>query len=244
MKPQATLSSFSYLIKGFESLGKPGIKRFVIIPLIINLIIFAVLLSFSGHYYGNLIHRMDSKLPQWLQWLNWILWPIFVIAASLFVVYTFTLIANIAGAPFNSFLSEKVELLQTGKKIDEDGTMWDAVKDVPRTLKRQMQIIGYYIPRLIILLILFLIPGINVIASFLWFIFSSWTLSMQYLDYPMDNHKISFHDMRQHMKKNRARTLAFGITVMIGTLIPIVNFVVMPAAVIGASMMYLDDFAD
>jgi CysZ protein len=242
MKHIAPISGFAYLIKGFESLNNKGLKRFVLIPLIINLVIFAVLLYFSGHYFAGFVHWLDAKLPSWLQWLNWILWPLFVIAASLFVVYTFTIIANIVGAPFNSFLSEKVELIQIGKKPGEDESMWDAVKDMPRTIKRQGQIILYYIPRVIIILILFLIPGINIIASFLWFLFSSWTLAMQYLDYPMDNHKISFKDMQQHMKKKSGRTLAFGVMVMIATLIPIVNFVVMPAAVIGATMMYLDDF--
>ena len=95
MKHIAPISGFAYLIKGFESLNNKGLKRFVLIPLIINLVIFAVLLYFSGHYFAGFVHWLDAKLPSWLQWLNWILWPLFVIAASLFVVYTFTIIANI-----------------------------------------------------------------------------------------------------------------------------------------------------
>ena len=66
----------------------------------------------------------------------------------------------------------------------------------------------------------------------------SWMLAVQYTDYPMDNHGIEFHQMRQHMANHRSMSLGFGMATNIATLIPLVNFLVMPAAVLGATIMW------
>ncbi|MEZ5582290.1 MAG: hypothetical protein R3F37_05475 [Candidatus Competibacteraceae bacterium] len=42
------------------------------------------------------------------------------------------------------------------------------------------------------LLVLFVIPGVNVIAPLLWLVFGAWMLALQYADYPMGNHGLRF----------------------------------------------------
>lgn len=236
-------SGFNYLLQGFSMLMSPGLKRFVFIPLIINTLIFAILFYFSAHYFSHFVVWLDHKIPSWLHWLNWIIWPLFI-AISLFIIaYTFILVASIIASPFNVFLAEKVELIQTGKTPNPNDTIWDAIKDVPRALKREVDKILYYLPRAVILLILFLIPGINIIASVLWFIYGCWVMSIQYLDYPMDNHKIPFQEMRKAMRKKTFLSLSFGCTVVVVLMIPVLNFFVIPAAVIGATLMWQDHFS-
>jgi len=230
-------SGIQYLFRGFNWLTKPGIKRFVIIPLIINILLFSALM-FSGYY---LVHHLVSLLPRWLHWLNWLIMPIFFIASSVIMIYTFTIIANLIGAPFNSLLSEKVQLLTTGKKPREDEGFKEAIKDIPRTLKREWHKIIYYIPRALSLLILFFIPVINVIAGILWFIFGCWMMSVEYVDYPMDNHKKPFKELHRYLRAHCLLSLTFGFSVMIMAMIPIINFFVLPAAVIGGTLMYLEN---
>ncbi len=234
------ISGFSYLLKGFGQLNRPGLKRYVYIPLLINIVIYIIVISLAGHYFADLLQWIMTKLPSWLHWLDWLLWPLFILAAGIFIIYTFVVLANLIGAPFNSLLAEKLELLETGKKLNEDESIWSSVKDIPRSIKRQLAIIAYTIPRVLILLVLFLIPGINIVASILWFLFGGWTMALQYMDYPMDNHRIPFAQMRSQMRKANLRYLAFGCGTAVITLIPIINFVAMPAAVIGATLMYLD----
>lgn len=60
------------------------------------------------------------------------------------------------------------------------------MKDVPRIMKREWQKFAWYLPRAIVLLILYFIPGIGqTIAPVLWFLFSAWMLAIQYCDYPL-----------------------------------------------------------
>lgn len=227
---------FHYIFRGFSMLGTKGIRRYVILPILINLILFVILLG-TGVHFINFAVRL---LPHWMQWLKWIVDPLFFIAASISLVYFFTMITNLIGAPFNSLLSEKIEIMLTGQKPNKDEGIRDAIKDIPRTLKREWHKIMYYIPRAILLLILTFIPIINIVAGILWFIFSSWMMAIEYLDYPLDNHRTTFQEMKQHLRENSLSSLGFGFSVAIISMIPIINFVVMPAAVIGATQMYLD----
>lgn len=65
------------------------------------------------------------------------------------------------------------------------------VKDIPRIMKREVQKLAYYLPRAIVLLLLYLIPGIGqTVAPLLWFGFSAWMLAIQYCDYPFDSSAI------------------------------------------------------
>ena len=208
MKNNNPLSGIHYLYRGFSMLTTPGIKRFVLIPLVINIILFSLLIGVGYHFIEHLI----SLLPHWLHWLSWLIIPIFFIASSIIIIYIFTIVANLIGAPFNSLLSEKVQLFATGKKPREDEGFKAALKDIPRTLKREWHKIIYYIPRALLLLILFFIPIINVIAGILWFIFGSWMMAIEYVDYPMDNHKKHFKELHEFLDLEAARSSISAIT--------------------------------
>lgn len=106
---------------------------------------------------------------------------------------------------------------------------------------REWQKLRYALPRAIILFILFLF--LPVIGPVLWFLFTSWLMAIQYLDYPFDNHKIDFDTMRGQLRGQPASSYSFGIMVNIGCMIPLFNLFVMPIAVCGATAMWVDKLA-
>jgi CysZ protein len=93
-------------------------------------------------------------------------------------------------------------------------------------------------------LVVSLIPVINFIAPVLWVVFGSWLLALEYLDYPMGNHDLSFSRQKQVLAGRRGLSLGFGGMVMILTSIPLVNFFVMPIAVAGATAMWVDQLQE
>ena len=228
-----------YLLRGFSMLFQPGLKRFVFTPILINIIVYTLLIATAYHFIKDFSLWMSHLLPHWLSWISWLIWPLFLVANLIFIIYTFTLFANIISAPFNSFLSEKVETLITTKKIS-NSTWQDSLKTAPRALLREWEKIKYYLPRAIILLVLGFFPIINIFSNLLWFVFGSWMMAIQYLDYPMDNHKISFTDMIQKLRISYLSNFAFGASVMVLSFIPILNLFVIPAAVIGATLKFLE----
>lgn len=232
-----------YFFKGMSLIHRRGLRRYVLIPLLLNILIFSGLIGLSAHFYGDLISWIDSLLPSWLHWLNWLLWLFFATSIFLVFIYTFTLVANLVSAPFNSFLAEKTEMLLTGKKIDEAMNWKLLIKDIGRSIQRQWQIIVYYIPRVLLLLILFFVPGVNLIATIAWFLFSAHNMAIQYIDYPMDLHRVSFRDMLKQLKNHRKPKYSFGAMIVIFSLIPLLNLLVMPIAVCGSVVFYLEECA-
>lgn len=235
-------AGMQYFMQGLRWLTRPGLRRYVIIPLIINIVLFVALFWLGLHYFSEFVQWIDHFLPKWLRWLSWLLWIIFGLSFLIVMVYTFTLIANLIAAPFNGLLAEKVELLATGKKLED--TSWaQIVKEIPRALKRQLQFILYYLPRAILGLICFFIPVVQVAAGPLWFLFNSWMMSVQYIDYPMDNHRIEFKPMLHQLRDKRGLNFGFGMASMVATMIPFVNFIAMPASVIGATLLWVDAYS-
>lgn len=234
-------AGFQAAFFGLKIITRPGLRRFVAIPFLINLVVFGGMIWFAGDQFELLL---DRWLPEdsWLAWFRWILWPLFAAAFVLIVFFTFTLVANLLGAPFNDVLSARVEAMLGGQAPD-DG-LSSVFAAVGPAVKSELQKIAYLLPRALPLLLLFLIPGIQALAPIVWGLFSAWALSLEYAEYPFGNNGIGFRRQREVMKQRRLTALGFGGGVMLLMLIPGVNFLAMPAAVAGATALWVERFKD
>ena len=229
-----------YVLDGFELITKPGLRRFVIIPILINMLLFIGMFFALRHFMSEFSAWFTGFLPAWLHWLSILLWLLFLASYIVVFLYTFVTFANLVSAPFNSFLSEKVELYLTGS-IPEPRSLWGNIKDVPRIVGRQMAILGYYLPRALVLLLLFFVPVIQAIAPILFFIFHAKLMALTYIDYPTDNHRIPMRDVRVWLAQKHWVSLGFGVMVLVATMIPVLNFFMMPAAVAAATKCWLEE---
>lgn len=234
-----------YFFRGFSLIRTKGLKRFVLIPLFINLVLFATAFYFLFGQIGWAIDWLMSGIPDWLGWLRdglvFILWPIAVLSVLLIFGLVFGTLANLIAAPFNGLLAEKVEKHLTGQSLGDEGLIAIA-KDIPRTLSRELAKLGYYLPRAIGFLLLFFI--LPVIGQVLWFLFSAWMMAVQYCDYPFDNHKIAFRDMRNTLNAHRSQSFGFGIMVSLFSSLPLLNLLVMPVAVCGATAFWVEELRE
>ena len=237
--PTPALSGPQYLREGLKLVLSPGLRLFVLLPLAINLILFVALIGFAVRQFSGWLNSLMGSLPGWLSFLDFLLWPLFVVLLLLMVFFTFTLLANIIAAPFNGFLAEKVEVVVRGADNFPPFSWAELLAMVPRTLKRELRKLSYFLPRAIGLLLLSLIPGLNLIATPLWLLFGVWMMAVQYIDYPCDNNKVSWDDMLAWLREKRWQSLGFGGTVYLSLLIPFVNILVMPVAVAGATLFWV-----
>jgi len=229
---------FKCLLSGFKLILKPGVRLYVLIPLLINSLLFAGAIYYGANSLSSLIDGLLAQW-QWLEWLTWLLWPIFVIVALTIVFFCFSIVANLIGAPFNGFLAEAVEKEITGQEIPSANNQ-SLSKIIIVSIKAEFQKLLYFAIRALPLLILFIIPMVNVAAPLIWFLFAAWMLTLEYGDYPMGNHEIAFKQQREKVAANRQLAFGFGSGVMLLTMIPVVNFLAMPVAVAGATRMYVE----
>ncbi len=236
-------NGFDYILKGFSLIFEKQIRLYIIIPVLINILLFIAMFFIGIHFFHELTLWINHLLPKWLHWLQWLLWILFTVLIFTLYAYTFTLFTNLIGTPFNSFLSEKVEYYLTGQSLESSS--WSTVlKSIPRTIGRQLQLIIYYLLRAAILLLLSFIPVIHIFATIAWFLFTAWMLTIQYIDYPMDNNHISFKDLRQAIGQKKLLSLSFGISTLLFIYVPVINFFVMPAAVAGATAMWVKEYSE
>ncbi|TNF55264.1 sulfate transporter CysZ [bacterium] len=233
------LSGLTYFFKGIRMIFHPGLRRFVIIPLIINIVIFTAAILVGIDQFDTLL---DWLMPQgeawWIEFARVILWILFSAMISLIVFFTFTLIANLLGAPFNGLLSEKVERSLSGEIHEEEGGVRLLLASIFPSLLSEARKMAYFLIFAAVVLILSLF--IHVLSPLLWGIFASWMFALEYIAYPMENHGIYFSKTRAQVRKKRAISFGFGMAVMFATMIPLVNFLVMPSAVAGATILWVE----
>lgn len=227
------------LARGLRLLNRPGIRAYVILPLLINLTLFGGLLWFGYQLFLPFVAWLMSFVPAFLDFLEWLIWLVLVLLAAIGVFFLFTPVANIIGAPFNALMSEKIEELLTGKPAASDLSFWQIAVD---SIGSQLRKLVYIMLWALGLFLFSLIPVVNLVAPAMWFIFGSWLLSLEYLDYPMGNHDLTFSEQKRRLAQRRGLAMGFGGAVMVMTSIPIVNFFAMPVAVAGATLLWVEQF--
>ncbi|MGB5493287.1 MAG: sulfate transporter CysZ, partial [Sedimenticolaceae bacterium] len=203
-----------------------------------NILIFALLAYLAGLYFGQF---MDHWLPthDWLEFLRWLLWLLFAMVYALAVFYGFTLIANLIASPFNGVLAARIEQKLTGRRpAGADDSLLSAIGPA---IGGEIGKILYFLSRALPLMILFLIPGLNVPVGIAWVLFGFWFLAVEYADYPMGNHALRPRNQRDRLRRKRLKSLGFGAGVTVMMLIPGLQFAAMPAAVAGATRLWIED---
>ncbi|GLZ86682.1 sulfate transporter CysZ [Metapseudomonas resinovorans] len=242
--PAPALSGPQYLGEGLKLILSPGLRLFVLLPLSVNLLLFAGLIGFAVGEFSGWVDAFMPSLPDWLSFLQYLIWPLFVLLVLVLVFFSFTMLANIIAAPFNGFLAEKVEVVVRGQDDFPAFSWGELMAMIPRTMGRELRKLAYFLPRAGALLILSFIPGVNLLAAPLWIVFGVWMMAVQYIDYPADNHKLGWNEMLAWLREKRWQSLGFGGTTYLALMIPFVNILMMPAAVAGATLFWVREGGD
>lgn len=229
------------MLQGFRLIVRPGLRRFFVIPLCINIVVFVALIWLAVAHYGTLTQWLvPAEDTWWALVARKFLWLLFTLTVGIVLFFSFSVVANLIAAPFNGYLAQRVEQVLGGAADRHNEIQTGAVSSAWASFVNELKKLVYFVAVLVMALILTLIPVVNLIAPLVWVIVGCWMLALEYLAYPMENHAMSFAQVRHAARARRALTLAFGAGVMAATLVPGVNLAVMPASVAGATAMWLD----
>lgn len=234
----------TYLLRGFQLLTKPGVRGYVLVPLGINVLIFVAVTLTAFSQFRQLLDWLMSYLPEWLGVIAWLVWLAFALLLVVVYGYGFALIGNLIAAPFFGLLSERVQHLLTASAAQQPLTLKVAGEIAWRSFKRELHKLRYFLPRFLLVLavclVLSFVPVANLLVPVIGFLWGAWSLSLQYLDYPADNHQVSFDALRGRLRERRWLALGFGGVVLLGSALPVINILVMPAAVAGATALWIE----
>ena len=225
-----SLSGPACLWRGFRCLFDRRWRSLVLAPLAINALLFGAGSFWAAGRVAAAVQWLQDALPGWLAWLAFVAWPLFGLALLLVFVYAFTALANLIGAPFNVILARRV----SGDVAPPAGG-W--LREAGQAMLNELRKLGYFLVRAVPLGLLLWVPGVNLVAGPLWLLLGAWLLALEYLDYPLGNRGLDFRVVRQTAAAMPLRALGFGGSVLLLGAVPVVNLLLMPAAVIGACLL-------
>lgn len=247
-----------FLRQGFKVGRSRSVRAWLILPVLANSILFSLAWYWSAGWLADLlqgwtgtwqftgffefINPVIDFLRSVIKWLVWLL--MLVLLASVF-----TTVVQLVSAPFMGFLSAKVDELYAQTPLPEEG-LWAMSR---RVVWRELIKLYYWSWRALLVFIgtavlsffLAAIPVVNLIGPAIWFLWASWMMGIQYMDYGADNRIIPFKQALTHFRQQRWLVIGFGGVVLVLTMVPLVNLFIMPVAVIGGTLawLYIGGFA-
>jgi CysZ protein len=233
------ISGPALMMQGAKLLWHPRIRWLVLVPLLINILLFTVLTAAAGQWLGGWLDAMVSAVPDWLHWLVWIVWLLFSILALVVYALSFTLVANLIGSPFYGLLAERVIILQGLGPAAGAGS---ALKVAWQSFTRQLQLLAYFVPRTIgvglLTLVVSFVPVLNLLAPAIAACWAAWSLAIQYLDYAADVDTVPFRQLIDRAGHNRWSAMGFGFAALGASAIPLFNLLALPAAVVAGTLLW------
>ncbi|WP_455384288.1 sulfate transporter CysZ [Acidihalobacter prosperus] len=226
-----------YVVRGLRLIGQPGLRRYVILPLSINIAVFTAAIYWLVR---TLDAAMQRYIPQWLSWLEWLLWPLLAVGFAVAVFYTFSLIANLIAAPFTGLLAERVEQRLGGRPPSAEASLWGNLRSALLAVRVQAAALLYMLIWSIPLLLLGFVPALGIVLAPLWLVLSAWMLALGYLATPTGNHDFDFRRNRRLAAEHRALALGLGTGITALTIVPVLNFLALPAGTAAAAALWTE----
>lgn len=234
-------------------LAHRSLVRIAAIPWLVSTVIFVILFFVFRGYTAGMVEGIEQHLDAILAsaaWWTTIVKPFVWIATFLLdvlwyfllvlvvSVLSFLVIGNLIAGPFYELLAEATEKLQRGA-LPEDfdfGFLEDLKRIVVEETKRTLFFLGYGL----LFWIGSLIPGVNVVAVPLGFLFGVYFIGLNYMDTTMERRHLRFREKRAYFAKNRALMFGFGLAITLVMMVPVLNILSPPICVVAATLLFLE----
>ena len=77
------LTGVGYFLRGFTMIFQPGLRRFVIVPLAANVVLFSLVGWALYEVIADFYDAAMLTVPEWLQFLSWVITPLLWIIGGL-----------------------------------------------------------------------------------------------------------------------------------------------------------------
>ncbi len=229
LQKQFNLVTSSYF-KALSIIFRKGYKRFIALPILINLVllVFTIWLSF---YLGQKISdwtmgQLDFKDEDWTGFLGII--ASIVIRVVIFLLYfsVYKYVILILLSPFLSYLSEKVERLEKG--TDYEFSLTQLMRDIGRSIVINLRNFLFEIMATVVLSLLAFIPFLGLISPFLILLVQSYFFGFAMLDYNLERRGFSWKSTESWMRKYSVMVTTNGLYFHLSFLIPFVGWIIAP----------------
>ncbi len=234
---------FSYpFLAGHFLLRHPKLYLFVLIPFIINLVVFSLAVWFGlDRFEGLLAWLTPESIEWWWPFVKYLFWIVAVLLIAALVFFLFAVVGNLIASPFNDILSEKTEEILTGVSRNEPFKLRQFLRESIHTLFDELIKISAYLGGMILLFLFLLLPAVGpVLYSLLSLLWTALFLVVEYTGFIFTRHQLLFKDQRQFIRQRKLASIGFGAGALSLLAIPFLQFFTIPLGVIGAVHFWRD----
>ncbi len=232
---------FGLPLDGFSLMRKePRLRTFVLIPILINAILFIAGMTALWIYRVDVVELIWSYPAESIvRIVLWYLVAVLVMGGAMVLSYfLFTPIGCLIASPFNDALAGRTEQV-----LDPDSNQAEvsvSFKEIANTIKKELGKVLLASVVFLIAIVVNLLPAIGqVISIVVTLLLGGWVMSLEYLDYPMSRHGYTLAEIRRTVRENQALCLGFGGGVIVLLMIPLLNLVCIPACVVAGTDLFV-----
>jgi len=246
---------FGYGLEGLRWLGRhPHLSRYWLPPVVVTIALFVALQVLAVRFYPELRDMLWKGSPEdacrvsaWYSWAcvlraaYWVSGMIaWLLAAGAAMIVTL-LMSLALSAPFNDALSEAVER-ERGVRRGVDVSLGAIVRDAARSLRLEALKLGAYLGLMTPLLVVsWLVPGVGqVLYVGVGGLLTVSYLALEFVDWSASRREWSVRRRFALLREHPSLLLGFGACVWGLLFVPVLGWLLMPAAVIGGTLLFLD----
>lgn len=220
---------------------RPALWLYGLTPVAVSaglVLVAAVALAFVVDDMTRLVTPFADAWPDWLRSTARVLVGLLVVAAFLLgVLMTFAEVTNVLGQPFFELIADMVEK-ERGNAPPESGVRW--WRTLPRTTMESLVTFATWMLFAIPLFVAGFLPFVGqTVVPVVAAVVSGFFLSMEILQIPLERrgHKLR-ERLRFHLDpRHRPEALGFGIAAFLLFLVPLMNVIAMPGAIVGGTLL-------
>lgn len=214
-------------------LRRPAVRRYVVVPVLVNVGVFVV----GGYWlYASLADTVAAALPTDYAWLRYLLLPLLLLALAMGGFLIFSLVANLLATPFNGALCAAILRELDGNSAES--TPLPFLTEFRHGLLGELGKHWYLLKLVAPAILLWFIPGLNMLGVIVWPVIGIWALGLEYLDGVLGSQGRPFPAALGCMRTHRGLMLGAGGPLFALTSIPGLNLFAMPLGVATATVLY------
>jgi CysZ protein len=219
---------------------RPRLWFLVLIPLVLNVILFALLLGWGFSEFAETLNGWLSGHQAWY-WsaLIWLANILFWLVVLLVVYFIFTPLALLIASPFNDRLAESVEKTHGFNVKDDRPVLKMIFGEAVYALKSEVKRLAVALAVFAVLLLFNLIPvfgpPIYTVVAFLW---SCWAAALEFTGFAADRRHLALRRKWDLLRRSPAPVFGFGIVTVFFLMIPFLNVLVVPVSAVGGTMLF------
>jgi CysZ protein len=220
----------------------PRLWRYVLIPILVNLLVGATLyagLLFAG--FGA-IDRLVAGLPAWATALGALLRILLIIGLLIGTGFVLVRFGVVLGSPWYTQLSAELELLRGGQPLPEQASGFSvALRDLGRALAFEFRKLLLVVAIGALLLLLNLIPVAGQLLSTVgWIALGTTITCLDFFDYPLERRLLGFRSKLGVIRRSLPASAGFGLVCLGLVSIPFVNLLSIPLCVAAGTLFFCD----